>query len=158
MQPIPWDSSDKEIFAMFDEIILADKEKPLLNSTNRWRRNALIKRERKSSQVFRKLACDATGQTSAQVVASSELPPVDSIYRVHWLPLVPMLLRGRKDLHRLVFCVQTTRKLSQVEKNLRWNLNKLKLVASHRKVIASWRSNETQAKTCDDLRSRLIRA
>ena len=45
---------------------------------------ALIKRERKSSQVFRKLACDATGQTSAQVVASSELPPVDSIYRVSY--------------------------------------------------------------------------
>ena len=25
---------------------------------------------------------DATGQTSAQVVASSEIPPVDSMYRV----------------------------------------------------------------------------
>ena len=34
MQPIPWDSNDKEIFAMLDEIILADKEKHLLNSTN----------------------------------------------------------------------------------------------------------------------------
>ena len=30
----PWNSKDKEIFAMLDEIILADKEKPLLNSTN----------------------------------------------------------------------------------------------------------------------------
>ena len=34
VQLIPWDSNDEEIFAMLDEIILADKEKPLLNSTN----------------------------------------------------------------------------------------------------------------------------
>ena len=32
-----------------------------------------------------------------------------------------------KDFRGLVFCVQTTRKSSQVERNLRWNLNKLKL-------------------------------
>ena len=34
LEPIPWDSNDKVIFTMLDEIILADKEKPLLNSTN----------------------------------------------------------------------------------------------------------------------------
>ena len=33
VQLIPWDSNDKEIFAMLDENILADKEKPLFNST-----------------------------------------------------------------------------------------------------------------------------
>ena len=27
VKPIPWDSNDKEIFTMLDEIILADKEK-----------------------------------------------------------------------------------------------------------------------------------
>ena len=32
VQPIPWDSNDKEIFDMLDEIMLADKEKPLLNA------------------------------------------------------------------------------------------------------------------------------
>ena len=54
-----------------------------------------------------------------------------------------------------MFFVQTTRELSQVEKKLRWNLNKLKLVASWRKppqVIASWRSNEAQASTSKNLR------
>ena len=35
-----------------------------------------------------------------------------------------------KDFHRLVFCVQRTCKSSQVERNLRWNLNKFKLVAN----------------------------
>ena len=35
-----------------------------------------------------------------------------------------------KDFHRLVFCFRTTRRSSPVERNLRWNLNKLKLVAS----------------------------
>ena len=34
VQPIPWDSKDKDIFAMLDELIIADEEKPLLNSTN----------------------------------------------------------------------------------------------------------------------------
>ena len=33
LEPIPWDSNDKVIFTMLDEIILADKES-LLNSTN----------------------------------------------------------------------------------------------------------------------------
>ena len=69
--------------------------------------------------------------------------------------------KGAKDLHRLAFCVQTTHKLSQVEKNLRCNLNMLKFVASHRKssqVGGQTRHKHAQAKTCDDLRSRLIRA
>ena len=34
VQHITLDSNDKSIFAMLDEIILSDKEKPLLNSTN----------------------------------------------------------------------------------------------------------------------------
>ena len=34
VQPIPWDSNDKEIFDMLDEIMLADKEKPFKNLLN----------------------------------------------------------------------------------------------------------------------------
>ena len=64
------------------------------------------------------MTCDATGQTSAQDVASSELPPVDSIYRVSYIEFADFryssnALAGRKDLHRLLFCVQTTRKLKK---------------------------------------------
>jgi hypothetical protein len=32
VQPIPWDSKDKEIFAMLDEICIANKQNPLTMS------------------------------------------------------------------------------------------------------------------------------
>ena len=84
------------------------------------------------TQVFRKLACDdfrCHRSTSAQVVASSELPL--GIRHVELQFLWRRAGKCGKDLHWLVFCVQTTRKL---KKNLRCNLNMLKLVASHRKL------------------------
>ena len=60
------------------------------------------------SQVsLRWLAMPPVKRRHLQVVASSELPPVDSIYsllcRVRWLPLVPMLLRGGKTCIDLCF-------------------------------------------------------
>jgi hypothetical protein len=34
VQPIPWDSKDKEIFAMLDDIYIANKQNPLPMSSN----------------------------------------------------------------------------------------------------------------------------
>ena len=53
-------------------------------------------------------------------------------------------------MHRLVFCVQRTRKLSQVEKKLVVKFEQAQISRKPRQVIVSRRSNEAQAKTCDD--------
>ena len=63
-----------------------------------------------------------------------------------------MLLRRRKDLHRLVFCVQTTRKLSQVEKKLAVKFEQAQISRKLTQATASWRSNEAQASTSKNLR------
>jgi hypothetical protein len=34
VQPLSWDSKDKEIFTMLDEICIANKQNPLLKSSN----------------------------------------------------------------------------------------------------------------------------
>jgi hypothetical protein len=34
VQPLPWDSKDKEIFAMLDDICIANKQNPLSMSSN----------------------------------------------------------------------------------------------------------------------------
>ena len=34
VKPLPWDSKDKEIFAMLDDICIADKQNPLSMSSN----------------------------------------------------------------------------------------------------------------------------
>ena len=47
---------------------------------------------------------------------------------------------------------------SPLKRCLWWNLNKLKLVASHRKLAVKRGTSVHKLKTCDDLRSRLIRA
>ena len=81
-------------------------------------------------------------------------------HRLH--PRPPCLNFDTKDFHRLVFFVQTTRKSLQVERNLRWNSNKLKLVAScsasHHKLVVKRGTTMHKLKTCDDSRSRWIRA
>ena len=57
-----------------------------------------------------------------------------------------------KDFHRLVFCVQTTRKLKETCEETSSSLSP--------QAIASWQSKELihKLKTCDDLRSQLARA
>ena len=48
-----------------------------------------------------------------------------------------------KDFHRLVFCVQTTRKSSQAERNLRWNFEQAQISRKLPQAIASWQSNHS---------------
>ena len=48
-----------------------------------------------------------------------------------------------KDFHRLVFCVQTTRKSSQAERNLRWNFEQAQNIRKLPQAIASWQSNHS---------------
>ena len=72
--------------------------------------------------------------------------------------------KGRKDLHRLVFCVHTTRKLSQLSwKKLAVKFEQAQIscklaqaTASHRKLAVKRGTGKHKKKTCDDLRSRLI--
>ena len=72
-----------------------------------------------------------------------------------------------KNLLKLTFFVQTYRKSSQVKKKLAMKFEPAQIIrkstqanASHRKssqVSGQTRHKSTQVKTCDDLRSRLIR-
>ena len=75
-------------------------------------------------------------------------------HRLH--PRPPCLISIPKTFIDLWFCVQTTRKSSQVERNLQWNFEQAQIGRKPPQAIASWQSNEAQA--CDDLHSCLIRA
>ena len=64
-----------------------------------------------------------------------------------------------KDLHRLVFCIQTTRKSSQVEKKLAMkfelthiNRKLVQATTSHRKLAVKRGASMNKLKTYDDLR------
>ena len=118
-----------------------------------------IKSRSNENASNRKLACDdlrlmppvKRRHKSSQVLNFRQWTLyIVSYIRVHWLPLVPMLLQSCGE-ERFASTCQRTPKLSQVEKNLRWNLSKLKLVASSRKppqVGGQTSHKQAQAKTC----------
>ena len=90
------------------------------------------------------MTCDATGQTSAQVVASSELP------------LVPMLFAGQENWQErlastCVLCSNDSQALASWKK-LAVKFEQAQISRKLTQATASWRSNEAQASTSKNLR------
>ena len=99
------------------------------------------------------MTCVATGQTSAQVVASSELPL--GIFQVRHVELQFLWRRGRKRRERLastcVLCSNDSQALASWKK-LAVKFEQAQISRKPPQVIASWRSNEVQASKSKNLR------
>ena len=116
----------------------------------------MMKQERKSSQVFLKLACDYLRCHRPNVgtsrrkfwTSASGLYIYSLLYRVRWLLLVPMLLRGGKTCIDLCFVFK---RLASWKK-LAVKFEQAQISRKLPQVIASSRSNETQACTSKNVR------